>query len=407
MVVTLQKMMTMKLRDFFLPFLVCISCVKLSPETPERPSEPTESVTAVNFSKPELARILSSLPIGSGQVEEVFDAVGASSGNGYDEEYTMEDLFRDPGSGVGGSGTKSQGKEYEVPLKELFEQYFAASRTLTKSEKGFSVQDCINALISSGYQIYWPYSELWDGETMPLITYDPGYGAESNYAYEICAENGAYAVTDSVLVTEETAITRPVWVINSNTDSAFSPLDLFIRYTGADSAIDGVESQPGAGTKSGNRILRLKSINMLKNYDSWFGGASEFFIQAGTVEGFSASTEAELKLYYPTLTSFMVVVRRNQKGMEVPLDIIMMTDFTNQLDKIAFLVTEDDGGTTTSWKCAATVKVQSKSYGFDVDFPYKDKDDIVWRGQLTASFFQSEDIVSARFGDVILSFELQ
>lgn len=380
----------------------------MSEDKPDNIEEPQQHIATVSFSKKDLARIMSSLPIGSGQVKEVFDAVGESSGNGYDEEYTMANLFRNPGTGVGGGKSKAAGQRYDLPLRDLLEQYFLETDARTKSgQASVSPRDCIESLISSDLQVYWPYSELWDGETMPLITYDPGYGAESNYAYRIAPSDTGYVMKDSVLVDEKTAMTRPVWVINSNTDSAFSPLDLLIRYTGSDSAIDGVERQSGTGTKSGNRILRLKSINMLKNYDSWFGGASEFFIQAGTVEGFTASTEAELKLYYPTLTSFMVVIKRSQKGEEVPLDIIMMTDFTNQLDKIAFLVTEDDGGTTTSWKCAATVKVQSKSYGFDVDFPYKDKDDIVWRGQLTASFFQSEDIVSARFGDVILSFELQ
>lgn len=393
----------MKTTPLIILALCLVSCIRME-EVPAIPVPGKEQEsTNISFSKPELARILSSLPIGAGQVQEVYDAVGESSGNGYDEEYTMSDLFRNPGTGVGSQRTKAP-SGYEVPLRDLFEEYFLSEGQSTKSEAGqFSAQDCINSLISSGYQIYWPYSELWDGKTLPLITFDPGYGAESNYAYEIKTSGSGFEVADSILVDERLAMERPVWVVNSNTDSAFSPLDLFIRNIGPDSG----RQPPVSGTRSGNRILRLKSINMLKNYDSWFGGASEFFIQAGTVEGFTASTEAELKLYYPTLTSFMVVIKRSQKGEDVPLDIIMMTDFTNQLDKLAFLVTEDDGGTTTSWKCAATVKVQSKSYGFDVEFPYKDKDDIVWRGQLTASFFQSEDIVSARFGDVILSFELQ
>lgn len=103
----------------------------------------------------------------------------------------------------------------------------------------------------------------------------------------------------------------------------------------------------------------------------------------------------------------MIVIKRRDKGKNVPVNAIMMTDFTNQMDKIAFLVTEDDGGTVTSWKCAATVKVESKSYGFDLDLPYRDKDDIVWRGQLTADYLREEDVVSGRFGDVEISFALE
>ena len=103
----------------------------------------------------------------------------------------------------------------------------------------------------------------------------------------------------------------------------------------------------------------------------------------------------------------MIVVRRMDVGKEVPYDAILFSGFTNQLDKLAFLVTEDDGGTRTSWKCEATVKINSKSYGINLDIPFNEKDDIVWRGQLAASFFQSEDTVTGRFGDVLISFALE
>ena len=53
------------------------------------------------------------------------------------------------------------------------------------------------------------------------------------------------------------------------------------------------------------------------------------------------------------------------------------------------------------------VKVQSKSYGITADIPYNEKDDIVWRGQLSTHFFEEEDVVTARFGDVRISFELE
>lgn len=114
-----------------------------------------------------------------------------------------------------------------------------------------------------------------------------------------------------------------------------------------------------------------------------------------------------MRLYNPSVTDFMIVIRRSEKGKDIPFNTIMLSDFSNQLDMLAFLVTEDDGGTTTSWKCSATVKIQSKSYGFDLDIPYHDKDDIVWRGQLAATFFQEADIVSGRFGDVEISFALE
>ena len=200
-------------------------------------------------------------------------------------------------------------------------------------------------------------------------------------------------VVNTVYVDETVARQRPVWVLNSNSDAAFTPLEMFAKGGSAAPA-----SRP--------RRLMLKSLKMLRNYDSWFGGASEFWVKCGSVDGFHGSTEEELKNYTPTVTDFIVVVKRRNVGKELPFEAILVSDFSNQLDMLAFLVTEDDGGTRTSWKCDATVKINSKSYGFVLDIPYNEKDDIVWRGQLSARFFEEEDVVIGRFGDIIISFEL-
>lgn len=125
------------------------------------------------------------------------------------------------------------------------------------------------------------------------------------------------------------------------------------------------------------------------------------------MDGFKATTDAELALYRPAVTDLVIVVKRKDVDKDIEFDGLLMSDFTSQQERLAFLLTEDDGGTVTSWKCSATVKIQSKSYGFDIDLPYRDKDDIVWRGQLSADFFREEDVVSARFGDTRLSFALE
>ena len=145
---------------------------------------------------------------------------------------------------------------------------------------------------------------------------------------------------------------------------------------------------------------------MRRNFDSWFGGASEFFIKCGSASGFKAKTDDELRLYNPEVTDFMIVVKRKQVMEQVAVDAVLVTDFTPQIEKIAFMIIEDDGGTTTSWKCSASAKYQSKTYGFDLDLPYKDKDDIAWRGQLAAEYFQ-EGETTGKFGDVWVTFRLE
>jgi len=367
--------------------LLCLACTEVSPvELPE------ESSSAA--SKKEVARILANLGMGKEQLCEVFDAVNSSNSNGYDEEYTLSSLFSTPGAGVGDRNGETKAASYSKPLKELFREYLG-SVPMTKAGAA-DVEEYIRSLSESDLQIYWPYSEDWNGEDYPIVTFDPGYGAESNYGYEIARDAaGKLTVKDSVLVDENVARSRPVWVINSNDDSAFSPLEMYT--TGKD------------GTKSdgdGRFRLVLKDFKMLRNYDSWFGGASEFFIKIGAVDGFKATSDEDLKLYTPSVTDFMLVVKRKQLGKVIPLDIFLLQDVTEQMDKVAFIVVEDDGGKTTSWKCSATVKFKSKSYGFEMEIPYKDKDDIVWRGQLPVSYFTQGEQVSGRFGDVEITFEL-
>jgi len=363
--------------------LLIISCTHSVEEPIIEPATPYE------LSAAGIAEMFASLPMQPSHLREVHDAASSSSRNGYDEEYTLDSLLLQPGAGMG-PGTRST--TYDTPLRDLVMDFFA-DKSLTRS----GVEDIMQQLADSGYQLYWPYSEDWDGETYPVITFDPGYGAESNYGFELAPGPDGAVIVDTLNVDEAMAMRRPVWVINSNSDAAFTPLELF----------QGGSSKSGVSTSVKQRRLMLKTFKMLRNYDSWFGGASEFWVKIGLIDGFTATTDEELKLYTPTVTDFMIVVKRRNVNKELPYEAILISNFTNQMDLLAFLIVEDDGGTRTNWKCDATVKIQSKTYGFTVDIPYNEKDDIVWRGQLSARFFEEEDIVYGRFGDVICSFELE
>ena len=364
------------------------------PVVTDRPAGPEALLTMSD-----LAKIISELPLEQEHLQEVYDAVNSSSGNGYDEEYTMDRLFTSPGSGVGERGESTKAAAYATPLRELFADYFR-SRSETKAGAA-DVEAYVNALRDSDMQIYWPYSEDWDQETFPVVTFDPGDGAKTNYGYMLGFDDSGAHVVDSVLVTEELARERPVWVINRNADSAYTPVTL-LDYD-SPSVVRTVQEAKAKGKK----MLTIKDFTMARHFDSWFAGASEFFIRCGAVDGFKAKTDDELKQYSPSVTDFMIVVKRKFVKCKVPFNAILLTDFTDQIEQLAFMIIEDDGGTTTSWKCNAMVKYNSKSYGFEVELPYRDKDDIVWRGYLDRSFFTDSSLIKGRFGDVTVTFELQ
>ena len=447
-----------------LPLL--FSCEKVIENAPS-----DKAVSSVALDR--VAAMLSELPLEPEHYREVHSAVVSSSGNGYDEEYMMSDLFASPGKGVGDTRTKAMAasKTYGRPLRELIREHVKAS-VATKSggagmsgantfragnsdasssdagamDSGFGddADAYLAALESSDVQIYWPYSENWDGESAPVFTFDPGDDSDVNIGYRVVRQPDGSSRVEEVEIDEAFAEKNPVWVVNRNSDCGFTSLEIMRREhpewdNGGGALIIGGKRQPtlsagligaasapdsvipfagqsaednGASvpfTKTGGSVLKtlvLKEFTMKRNYDSWFAGGSEFFIKAGSVNDFFASTEAELRLYTPQVTDFMIVVKRKQKGQPLPFNTVIVSDWSEQLDKVAFMITEDDGGTVEQWKCSAVVKIKSKSYGFDISLPFNSRDDIVWRGQLSRRYIDATSNLVGHFGDVDITFEV-
>lgn len=368
----------------------------------------------------EVASILSAVPLEGEHLYEVHSAVTSSSGNGYDEEYTVRDMFSVPGKGVGENQTRST-KIYDNPLKSLIENHVRSEAFTKSAGEARNAEDFLNALMSSDIQIYWPFSEDWDGSALPVITFDPEDGSEVNIGYRIEVDDDGSRRIREIAVDEDLARRNPVWVVNRNEDAEYTSLEILRRedenwgegggaiilepQSVSPSAVRS-ETDGGAGDEAGGKTLILKEFTMKRNYDSWFAGASEFFVKVGSVEDFTATTEAEMKLYVPAVTDFMIVVKRSQVGKPQPFNAVLVSDWTDQMLNCAFLITEDDGGTRTDWNCTALVRVASKSYGVEMKIPFNSRDDIVWRGQLAAKWLQANSNVVGHFGDVDLTFEV-
>ena len=367
-----------------------------------------------HISLSEVSQILSSIPITQKQVREVYDAVTASSGNGYDEEYTMKNLFSAPGSGVGDKATRAAGS-YDQPLSRLIEEHvksIAGTRSsVDMSVDRMGVDGFLQALEESDIQIYWPFSERHSSDRLPIITFDPEDGSEVNVGYRLIDNGDGFRHVEEVIVDEAMAEECPVWVVNRNSDAGYSSLEMLRREDpdwgeGGGDIIVNPKSLALKRSVTGSKTLILKDFIMKRNYDSWFAGASEFFVKVGAVEDFTASTEAELRLYSPSVTDFVIVVKRSQKGQPLPFNAVLVTDWSEQMTHCAFMITEDDGGTRTTWDCTALVRVASKSYGVEMKIPFNTRDDIVWRGQLASSWFEKNNNQTAHFGDVDLTFEV-
>jgi len=376
--------------------IVALACSKNA----SAPGSNEESVKESNPQLADIAVLLSSVNIGPEQLKEVHDAVCSSSKNGYDEEYTMNSLFESPGSGVGDDILKSEVKSYSKPLRDLIFNYLSneSVKATTKGE-GLSPEEYVKYLTEGDAQIYWPNSDEWDGVTMPVISFDPLTDVTSNVGYYM----DSFGKIQEIAVNEQLASERPVWIINSNEDAGYETLEM-LRQSGGGGEIF---VKGDNGTKASNQTVKtlyLKDFTMLRHYDNWFRGASEFFLKIGSVKNFKTLTDDNLYDFTPYVTDFMVVVKRKNLGIPLELNTILVSEWTSELESCGLMLIEDDGGTKTSWKCTATVKAKSKSYGAEIELPYHSRDDIVWRGQLSRKFIEKSADVTGAFGDVRMTF---
>ena len=175
---------------------------------------------ALPVSLEDVALLLSEINIGEEQLREVSDAVSSSSENGYDEEYTMRDLFSCPGAGVGDSSIpgklKSGESGYRSPMRDMIREHLLSgtsvlSKSMPKKREAFtsSVDVFLKALESSDIQIYWPFSEEWDGESLPVITFDPCDGSETNIGYRAVDDGSGVRTVEEVIVDERFASEYP------------------------------------------------------------------------------------------------------------------------------------------------------------------------------------------------------
>ena len=159
-----------------------------------------------------IASILSHISINNDICKEVHEAVSSATDNGLDESYYFQEILKEGNNKIATrSGNPSS-------LGTLIKNYFA--NPITRSADADAIN--LDLLAKSDIQIYWPYSEDWDGKTLPAITYAPeDEDQEWNYAYK---KNGDKI--DTIIVNEEYMEKNPVWIINKS-DISYEDLPNF------------------------------------------------------------------------------------------------------------------------------------------------------------------------------------
>ena len=354
----------------------------------------------------DVAKVFAHAAVGNGHLQEVYEAVSSSCGNGYDEEYTIADMFACPGAGVGDEHAVKSTSEYTYPLYRLIEDYVYSSGSTKSSQTIDDPDRWLAAVRSSDVQIYWPFSENWDGTTMPIITFDPEDGSETNIGYRLVTDDNGFRHIEEVVVDEKMAAEMPVWVMNRNSDAGYTTLEMLRKEDPEWGEGGGSITVTPKSVAKDSRMLIMKDFTAMRTFDGWLAGASEHFVRISYLKDFTASTEAEMLIYNPLITDFMIVVRRGQVGDTLPYNAVLLTDWSKDMESCAFMITEDDGGTRTEWNCKAKVFIEGSSYGVELTLPFNSRDDIVWRGMLDMDMLEEYSGQQCRYGDVAITFEI-
>ena len=147
-----------------------------------------------------IARVIASMDIDNAEVSMIHAGVLKALDEGLHETYFLKELMCEDSKIVKRENQTSAFVEYVEKLDNKDD-------SLTQLMDYYKEGNNANIL-----QIYWPFSENWDGKTKPVISFMPEDKVQAtNKAYYM--DNGELK---SVEVDREYAMTHPVWIINES-----------------------------------------------------------------------------------------------------------------------------------------------------------------------------------------------
>lgn len=200
----------------------------------------------------------------------MYDEATSSYNAGLEESIYLDEILETE------SATKSCANSHDF-LRNFFTKQMAGNFfTATKSD---------DVLSWNNIEIYWPYSDAWDGISRPVIVLNHNdknqyIEADKTYAYKLNETENGYEV-ETIVVDEAYAETNPVWVINAS-DVALE--DIINLKNGAYDKTNyiprNVINNPAVATKSSSNVCELvvNTICSTKQHDDWLNGGSEYII---------------------------------------------------------------------------------------------------------------------------------
>lgn len=338
-----------------------------------------------------VADILVQLPLNEENVSEVHSAVTSSLNYGIDEDYYFREILDNSKYSKIVSKSASTRNEFSS-LGELMKKYVLSASTRT--EKNDEID--LNSLAESDIQIYWPYSENWDGKSMPVITFTPeDENQEWNYGY---IKNGEKI--DTIIINEDYAEQHPVWII-SKSDISYDNLPEFSKNEFIKNDISFLTTEDSktknepllmASSSSNVYTVYLGQIKSTKQYDSIWAGGSEFIFQMGSASNYQFSN-GSLISFNPLVTHHRICVSRKKirKKRWVNVNQPIVPDWIPNLTDVAFLLIEDDGGSNKNITQNLAIALKDKNVDFNVTLTLKSHDELIHKNTYSHNYIFSDN----------------
>jgi hypothetical protein len=262
---------------FVASIIVCLatSCLKevvdVDTEKPINSESSLPKLTNEDIGENELSKILLTIAGDDLMVNEMHAYVQKSLEYGLDEIAFLDEIIN------------PEKYSYQIRsnsgLTSYLKNVFQSSSSQNANELTFTLH---------GLEIYWPYSEDWDRNSSPVITFSPSneedFERENVMAYKLISLNDESCRIDSLLVNEEYAMENPVWVIKNQSIETIDLINLkknhdFTRYYPRDeNLIESNSAHLRSTTSYKIAETAITSIKSEKQHDDWLNGGSEYVI---------------------------------------------------------------------------------------------------------------------------------
>lgn len=238
---------------------VIISCTK---EKQQQCAPFVENTLAGQNDETELINLMLNASVRPDVVNAMNSVARASLEAGLEESVYLDEILDDSPL------TKTLINDNTQLLRNYFNEYLSLS---TKSGD----EDVIRL---DNIEIYWPYSDNWDGISQPVIVFnqydDSQYIEEDKtYAYRFIPQGDSYSA-ERIIVDEAYAESNPVWIIGVSDIS----LEDIVNQKNGDYEKTNIVPR-NVSTKADNVCeLIANTLKSTKQHDDWVNGGSEYII---------------------------------------------------------------------------------------------------------------------------------